>query len=443
MPDTYKGKSTLALNECVKQLNSAKSELEQVKNTNIQCNKELNQMTDDYNDSQGSVEELKNTITDQKLEMGEKKHEIFQQKNIITDQKHEILKQKKSIEKLNRNLETQKKTIKVADAQNNKLQKEIDRVRKTREEYQEEYKRCEKAIIFQNAWPDRLELLLELLVWPYAAWNKKSILHAFLNKREEISYTSRIVLSVGISFLWLAMVFWLTSSLWRPYLYPLEENRSDSKSSSDLNSSSYKNTIKRPKLDLGSTLSINRGGAQVLVHPGDLAFLEIHAIKTKRKLDGQVFQYGTKNAKSKAKKIVQKIKNNRVVISVYTVATFYIAALADNKKIGIPNVGHTLSIPSQSLGNTRTTSIKETAIQGTKILLPGSDAILLVKKPIQESPKVSQTSATRFKNRNNVSKKRVGKLSDFSRKEFENSEIIENNIPQNFSKEGKIRVKAY
>ena len=108
--------------------------------------------------------------------------------------------------------------------------------------------------------------------------------------------------------------------------------------------------------------------------------------------------------------------------------------------------GRTPSTPSQSLENTRTTSIKETAIQGTKILLPGSDVILLVKKPIQESPKVYQTtrpsSASRFKNRNNVSKKRVGKLSDFSRKEFENSEIIENNISQNFSKEGEIRIKA-
>ena len=221
-------------------------------------------------------------------------------------------------------------------------------------------------------------------------------------------------------------------SLWQPW-----KDRYETFNTEDQYDSNIEEEIKYPRQWWS-----NRGGAQIPVDPIYdpiyLAFLEIHAIKTKRKLDSQFSQ-----SRSKLKKIRQSLKDHRVVLQMFAATTIYLGALTDGKKLGISNRELRSRIPNQSLDNTRinNTNTRITPIKGAReILLPGSN-LILAEKPTQQSS-TRPSSAGRFKNYQKKKKKRLGKLSDFSRKEFENSEIIENNTSRIPSKEGKIRIRT-
>lgn len=326
--------------------------------------------------------------------------------------------------KIEAQIQVAKKNIKKLFAQYSILQKELERCQKVRDTYKEQ-------LLFETSVGFGLELLLELFVWPYATWNKKSILYSYVNKLFPVSSSGRFILTIATAYLWLQVISGISAVL--KSLWQSTETRERS-------AKSLENDLKDDNRPIESIMKTPRGGFQTLIDAVDPAFLEIKAIKIKREFDSLSFQ---SRAKSKWKNISQKLKDKRVLIQVIVAVIIYIQILSSGPKRKIPTFEAPHNFSSPSVVNPIVSG--PPANQGRKILLKGSNLILAEKpipvsstepfNPIYEKSreeffeKTSKSKNTksverRFKNYKPKKRKQVGRLSDFTREEFIDDSVI-------------------
>ena len=293
-----------------------------------------------------------------------------------------------------------------------KLGKDVDRCKKTRESQTRKIALLEKLLKRDKFLGFLLEFIFEITVWPYAVYYEKSIFHDLLKKGNfRWGADHRLFATVAVSLVWVGLIINMVIPGLKPYInkwFVESEKTYEGDKDVEFDSISRKN----PRPFLGRP----RGGGQLLINAMDPIFIEIKAIKIKRELDVQFSKSSKRTIPSKIRMVSQKMARKQIILQMF------LGILMFNGTIGEARLRRLSSSSIHQINSSTTINfspIKLNTNKAVKIHLPNYN-IILVKKPIKNS---EESVEKIFKNRVFKKRKRVGRISDFSSKEFEQSGI--------------------
>ena len=423
------------LRTCERQKFDKTDKLSAAKKTLEKCDGDLQSKTKEHNEFRDSmdkfiqkthklIQQQVDTQATLKVETEKQQDLIQQQKNLIAEQQQNITSYRKEMNRAKHDLKHQ--TL-VANKNSDQY-----------EQAKEFLRQCQQANLLSTSFFQTIafiaELCLELLVWPYALYNPSSITHKIIRKATnyEFNWVERLLMAWFISIPWGAAIQ-LSLPRVRSYL-PWNLNNRPWNSTKDKEEPQKTKRQIRPNnrdIDINKPEplppyinDINRGGSIDLLL--ESPFVVVQGLKARKELVEFKDFIETMRIESEPPEVSKK--SGKSFIRKYT--NYSMSGLM---KLGIITTIYTIFSAIDQIDQNQRYAQQDFVAQKTrvsverfqfplmgevepiqeksptrKIYLPSSGIILGTRKESNQSPRSQQSTSTTY------TKKRVGKISDFS-----------------------------